>query len=274
MLTKLTGSGLPIYMDKKTYMLSLEAPLIYDGYGRRTVKQMEGLLFSPGGSNPEEPCYDVYRGIRFPQDQALLSKDEYRYDITVIMPGQIGGECKKTSGHYHGYNPLRTNTYPEIYEVIKGKAIYVLQRSRNFEGDPGLLEIDDLIIAHVHEGQTIIIPPNYGHCSINAGDGPLVFSNLAYVPCPVAYGPVKHHAGMSVYVLKENGEIRVVSNPRYKQAPRPKFATVKDNPHLGIGFGLPVYKSYLNNPGAFHFLGHVDGFENEIMSMLLIDTSL
>lgn len=268
MLEMLKYSGLPLYLDNETNVMALMAPLVYDGYARKVVQQMDGLLYHGEGANPQEPYYDVYRGIRSPGDDELLRKNNYRYDITIIMPGQIGGECKKTSGHYHGYNAARTNTYPEVYEVIKGSAIYVLQRADHFEGAPEKLIIDDLIIAQVNEGETILIPPNYGHCSVNVGDGPLVFSNLAYVPCPIHYGPVKHYTGMACYVLRENGKTTVVPNPRYAGAPQPRYATVKQNPRLGVQFGLPVYESYRNHPGAFEFLGAVDGYEDEIMSML------
>ena len=56
--------------------------------------------------------------------------------------------------------------------------------------------------------------------------------------------------------------------------PKAKFATVKENPHLGIQFGLPVYESYKKNPEAFEFLGKPDGFVDEIMSMLVYHDEL
>ena len=191
------------------------------------------------------------------------------------MPGQINGECKKTSGHYHGWNPQKTNTYAEVYEVIKGTALYILQKSDNFDAEnPADVRVDDLIFATVHEGETILIPPNYGHCSVNIGEGPLVFSNLAYVPCPVHYGPVKHFHGMSFYVMKKDNEIRLEANGRYVDVPAPKFATVKENPGLGIKFGVPVYESYMKNPEAFKFLGNPDPYVDEIMSMLVYQKEL
>ena len=243
-MLELTNSGLPLYIDEENLPL-------------------------------DEMFYDVYRGIAFPKDEELLNKDNYRYDITIIMPGQINGECKKTSGHYHGWNPQKTNTYAEVYEVIKGTALYILQKSDNFDAEnPADVRVDDLIFATVHEGETILIPPNYGHCSVNIGEGPLVFSNLAYVPCLVHYGPVKHFHGMSFYVMKKDNEIRLEANGRYVDVPAPKFATVKENPGLGIKFGVPVYESYMKNPEAFKFLGDPDPYVDEIMSMLVYQKEL
>ena len=273
-MTELKNSGLKLYINDNDARLSLTAPLQYDGYGRKHVKQMIGLLRDERELNLDEDYYDVYRGIRLPEDQDLLESKKYRYDITVVMDGTVNGECKKTSGHYHGYNPQHTNTYAEVYEVIKGTALYVLQRADNFEDSPENVKIDDLILAVVKEGQTILIPPNYGHCSINIGEGPLVFSNLAYVPCPVTYDSVRHYHGMSWYVLRENGKVRVVANPHYPDAPKPKFAKVKENPKLGVQFGRPVYQAYKENPEAFNFLGDPDPYVADIMDMLDIKDTL
>lgn len=268
-MEKLVHSGLPLYIDEENHVMALSALLKMDGFGRKETGKMVGLLANEENLPVEEPFYDVYRGIAFPEDEELLQKNDFRYDITIIMPGQINGECKKTSGHYHGWNPARTNTYAEVYEVIKGTALYVLQKSPNFDAEnPEDLVVEDLILATVHAGETIIIPPNYGHASINIGDGPLVFSNLAYVPCPVHYDPVKHYHGMSYYLMKKGGEITAEFNSRYQNVPQPKFATVKENSRLGIRFGTPVYQSYKENPEAFRFLAEPDQYVDEIMSML------
>lgn len=268
-MDKLVHSGLPLYIDEENHVMALSALLKMDGFGRKETGKMVGLLANEENLPAEEPFYDVYRGIAFPEDEKLLQKNDFRYDITIIMPGQINGECKKTSGHYHGWNPARTNTYAEVYEVIKGTALYVLQKSPNFDTEnPEDLVVEDLILATVHEGETIIIPPNYGHASINIGDGPLVFSNLAYVPCPIHYDPVKHYHGMSYYLMKKDGELTAEFNDRYQNVPQPKFAAVKENPHLGIRFGTPVYQSYKENPEAFRFLAEPDQYVDEIMSML------
>lgn len=274
-MLELTNSGLPLYIDEENHVMALSALLKYDGFGRKAVEKMQGLLANEENLPLDEMFYDVYRGIAFPKDEELLNKDNYRYDITIIMPGQINGECKKTSGHYHGWNPQKTNTYAEVYEVIKGTALYILQKSDNFDAEnPADVRVDDLIFATVHEGETILIPPNYGHCSVNIGEGPLVFSNLAYVPCPVHYEPVKHFHGMSFYVMKKDNEIRLEANGRYVDVPAPKFATVKENPGLGIKFGVPVYESYMKNPEAFKFLGDPDPYVDEIMSMLVYQKEL
>lgn len=268
-MEELTKSGLPLYLDEENHVMAVSALLKMDGFGRKETGKMTGLLAEEENLPVEEPFYDVYRGIAFPKDEEVFACHDFRYDITIIMPGQVNGECKKTSGHYHGWTPRRTNTYAEVYEVIRGTALYILQKSPNFDsGNPEDLVIEDLILATVHEGETIIIPPNYGHASVNIGDGPLVFSNLAYVPCPVNYDPVKHYHGMSYYITKKDGKTELECNKKYRDVPEPRFAGVKENPRLGIRFGKPVYQSFLESPEAFHFLKDPDSYVDEILSML------
>lgn len=276
MFTEVKTSGLPVYLKDDENLLAFLAPLLYQGYGRKVTRQMDGLLYKMDGANPDEAYYDVYRDVRFAADEALLRKDEYQYDFTLIMPGQINGECKKTSGHYHGYNPDHAFTYPEVYEVLSGTAIFVLQRADNFEGEAKDLKIEDIIMVKVETGQSIIIPPNYGHASINGGDGVMLFSNLAYKPCKVLYDMVKRYDGMAYFAFRENGKLSFRKNDKYKNVPMPevKFAAVRENPRLGIKFGVPIYKNYTDNPEAFRFLGHPDEYLDEIMSMLAYVDSL
>lgn len=270
MLKELKNSGLPIYMNEETGLLALEAPLIYQGYGTKKLSQMDGLFEKDAENDKNEIIYDVYRGIQFPQDEEQLKKDHFQYDITIIKSGTVGKERKKTSGHYHSWNEMRTSTYPEVYEVISGTAIYILQKADNFEDkNYDNLDVEDIIVARVHAGQAIIIPPNYGHCSINGGNGDLVFSNLAITLCKVDYDPVKYYHGLGVYVEEINGDLSFKKNGSYKKLPEIKYAEVKENADLGIVFHKPVYQSYIENPNAFDFLKNVDLYTKEIMDMLI-----
>ncbi len=266
---ELTNSGLPLYYIEETGMIALSGELSFDGYSRKYASQMEGLFYTKKTLSSTEAIYDVYRGIRFPKDKALLDDFELRYDITVIYDGTIDGERKKTSGHYHGYNPARTATYAEVYEVIKGKALYILQRADNFSDTTAEIQVNDLKFAIVNEGEAIIIPPNYGHCSINIGSGPLIFSNLAYIPCSVHYAQVQRYHGMNYYIFndKEN-EFNAIPNRLYHSNPNYEIVTVKEAPNLGIKFGVPIYKSFQENPKAFSYLGDPAPYESLILENL------
>jgi glucose-6-phosphate isomerase len=94
------------------------------------------------------------------------------------------------------------------------------------------------------------------------------------VPCTVSYDPVKYYHGMGYYVKKDGGKITAVPNLLYNDLPAPRFAAVRENPELGIKFGLPVYTSFKQNPDAFDFLGNTAKYIDGIMSMLDIKNTL
>ena len=266
-MQELYRSGLPLFLDESG-AVKLGVGLTLDGSSRKLVKQMEGLFEVSEPENPDEVVYDVYRGIRYPSDKAIFDRFQYRYDITVIFDGTVGPERKKTSGHYHGFTPERTATYAEVYEVIKGRALYVLQKSFNFENLEGEIQIEDVKLAVVDEGEAIIIPPNYGHCSVNIGSGPLIFSNLAYVPCSVHYDRVKSYRGMSFYIHKNGGDYKIVPNPNYKGNLSFELVTVREALEYGIKFGTPVYQSFIADPDQFAYLADPTGYTDSILRLL------
>lgn len=275
-MISLEKSGLPLYLNEKNHVMALSALLEYESYKRKYVEDMKGLLEDEKKLNPKEPFYDVYRGIDYPHDRERFRTYEIRYDVTVIMPGTVNGECKKTSGHYHGWNPQKTTTYAEVYEVLLGTALYVLQKSRNIgaTGQVSDTVVDDLILVIVHAGQTLIVPPGYGHASVNVGDGPMVFSNLAYIPCPVLYDTVRYFHGMGCYVNKDAEGLHLKRNENYAGLPRVKYATVREDAELGIRFGVPVYKSFQKQPELFRFLAQPEQYSDEVMSLLDYHDSL
>jgi glucose-6-phosphate isomerase len=192
------------------------------------------------------------------------------YDVTVIAPGCVNGEYKKTSGHYHGWNASHTHTFGEVYEVISGTAMYVLQKSPDFDKHPESPEITDIIFVTVHEGETLLVPPDYGHCSVNIGTTPLVFSNVAYTPAPVIYDSVRAHRGMAYYVMEDRGGVSTVQNPRYDlvSLPRPKYATVHEDPSLGSDFSVPAYLNFMERPESYGHLPNPDPYIDRIMDLL------
>lgn len=270
MKTELTRSGLPLYLNECGVM-TLGEGLTMAGTGHKTLAAMMGLLANEEDVPADEWAYDTYRSITRPEDAALFEERQMSYDITIIAPGTVGGERKKTSGHYHGWNPTHTNTYGEVYEVIKGTALFCLQKSPDFEEHPEAAHVEDVILVTVPEGKTLLVPPNYGHCSINVGEGPLVFSNVAYKPCPVLYDAVKARHGMAYYVFEgADGSLDVRPNPNYADldVPAPRFATVHEAPELGIDFSHGAYENFVSNPDAFDHLPHPDAYIERIMGLL------
>ncbi|WP_301664617.1 glucose-6-phosphate isomerase family protein [Methanoculleus frigidifontis] len=95
-----------------------------------------------------------------------LAEQNVRFDITVIPPGAVGGEYVKTKGHYHPLTPAGIG-YPELYQVLAGEAHYLLQRKN----------LRDVVVVTAKAGEFVLIPPGYGHVTVNPGKENLVMAN-------------------------------------------------------------------------------------------------
>lgn len=247
------ASGLPLSIDEATGRLSFGDGLLCDADSEKHLGQMEGLFRSIEGEDPDALVYRAYRNVRFPEHDDLWLPRDLRYDITVVMPGTACGEYYKTSGHYHGAGPGQVLPYPEVYEVIKGTIGFVLQYDPLFdtpdEGAP-----DDVRVVVVHEGQSVIIPAFAGHGSINLADEVSAFSNIAVASCPVLYDAVKAHHGLAAYALRGEAGPELVANGSYELEVPPCFARPLEAPDLGIAFGKPCYRSYVEDPARYGWL--------------------
>lgn len=260
------ASGLPIAIDEATGELSFLDGLLCDGSSAKTLGQMEGLFRSIEGEDPSTLVYRAYRNIRFPEHEQLWVPRNMRYDITVVMPGTSCGEFFKTSGHYHGAGPGQALPYPEVYEVVKGSIAFALQYDPLFdtpdEGAP-----DDVRVVVVNEGESIIIPAFAGHGSINVADEVSAFSNIAVVSCPVLYDAVKARHGLAAYVMKGAEGPELVANERYELEAEPRFARPLEAPELGIAFGRPCYRTYVEDPARYDWLLDCEPYDERIVAL-------
>ncbi|MCX6760575.1 MAG: glucose-6-phosphate isomerase [Candidatus Nealsonbacteria bacterium] len=165
----------------------------------RRLKDMKDVIFDKEWyktADPELPIYYMYRGIE--------RKGDLRYDITIIPPQTLGQEFTKTLGHYH-------KNYGEIYIVLEGEAIYLMQkREKREEG-----KISDVYFIKAKKGEAIIIPPQHAHFTINPSLKDLKMANWNIDSCPFDYEPVKRKKGACYYYTKSGW----VKNENYEIVP-------------------------------------------------------
>jgi glucose-6-phosphate isomerase len=171
----------------------------------RTLDDMREVIADP--SCPYRgPLYQMFRDLaRNPRDRQWLARQLLRYDITRIPARTICGEYVKTKGHFHPPSPSRID-YPEIYEVLDGTAHFLLQ------GRDGL----DVMVIEARAGEKVIVPPGYGHVTINPGSGDLAMANIVSTAFSSDYTPFLQNGG-AAYFEMEGGIF--VKNPRYTQFP-------------------------------------------------------
>ncbi len=157
--------------------------------------------------------YYMYRDLFLSRrDGAVLKELNLRYDITIIPPRKLGTEFVKTLGHYHAAILGTGITYPELYEVLGGEAHYMMQK---LAGD----KVEDVILIKARQGDKVIVPPNYGHVTINPSNKILKMANLVARNFESDYAPFKSKGGAAYFELTTG----FVKNNNYSSAPEIRF---------------------------------------------------
>lgn len=226
----------------------------------RTLDDMRDLLFDrqwlKKASNTE--VYFMYRDLAAnPEDSRIMKEANLRYDITLIPAGAFGREYVKTMGHYHPEINNMGLSYTEIYEVLEGEAHYLLQK---VEGN----NVIDVVVVCAKEGDKVVIPPNYGHVTINPSSRRLKMANLVNSSFSSIYEPYKKMRGAAYFELT-SGEF--IPNKRYGKLPPLRIINAVDLSKYGILKEKEIYQlihelktlDFLSNP-----LNHMELFRESI----------
>jgi glucose-6-phosphate isomerase len=167
----------------------------------------------------------------------------------------MGSERKKTTGHFHTLLPGSKFSHAELYEVLSGTALYILQPIDDMSNTNEGMQVNKIILVKLEAGEKIVVPPNCSHCTVNYGSGPLVFSNLVLDAGTNDYGGIALHRGMGVYVLETDGQKRIVPNPSYDLSKTEIYeASVSPDAQLGTTLEKPVYTSFISDPDNYKYL--------------------
>ena len=209
----------------------------------RLVEDMRCVLAIPD-CQEAGPLYYMFRDLALtPKDREWLSAEQLRYDITAVTSREICGERAKTMGHYHP--DARSGIgYPEIYQVLSGHAHYLLQKR----------DLSDIALVIAGEGDIVIVPPGYGHVTINAGDTDLLMANIVSRAFESRYGYYRENRGGAFYELADG---TLMKNPVYPDTPDPRILSARE---IQAGIALPPgdlynmvgtgHLAFLNNPAA------------------------
>jgi oxalate decarboxylase/phosphoglucose isomerase-like protein (cupin superfamily) len=196
-----------IRLDAKKFRLNLPVKP-----ASRNKRDMRGFVFDPAYlSKLKDPVYLMYRGVGSlnPAFKRLEKKYGIRYDLTLIRSGMMGPEYVRTVGHHHPKN------YSELYEVVKGKAAFILQSK----------DLKRMMVVIAKEGETVVIPPRFGHQTVNMGRSPLLIGNLVYRGFKSDYSVYKKKHGGAFYLNKYAGPW-IMINANYG-IPRARFPKIK-----------------------------------------------
>lgn len=234
-------SGLPMTFDIDAIRFGTD--VAFEPVHARTLEDARPYLMDKAATSRRKNLYLMYRGPHNQKDEAIFKKHGVRYDITVLFPGTIGGkkgEYIKTIGHTH--------SAAELYEVLHGTALFVLQE---ITGENRVFYIK------ATQGEKIIIPPEFGHITVNIGYEPLILADLFKADVQSDYSFFKKHRGAAYWVCPPEWSaegMTLVQNTKHKQVGEVVIGTPADYSKLGLTQKAPIYTAFMNNPKAFAFL--------------------
>jgi glucose-6-phosphate isomerase, archaeal len=219
----------------------------------RMADDLKGL-FAKRGCAGSGPLYAMFRDlVKTPQDRWWMKQNGLRYDITIIPPQVICGEYVKTKGHYHPANPAGVG-FPEIYEVLEGRAHYLLQRE----------DLTDVALIDAKAGDVVVVPPGYGHVTINpTEDETLHMANIVSGRFASDYRKYVEGKGAAYYEMADGS---IVKNRAYGKVPSLRRVNAGRIQTKKAGITFPLYHlieqrrsilAFLNNPEQFSELGRL-----------------
>lgn len=174
-------------------------PSHYDNHIRRTLSAMEGqyadgeacaALLAEG----DPVLYDVYE-----LDRPKVA-GEILHGISIVHPGKVGDEYYMTKGHFH--TVLET---AEVYYTLQGHGYMVMETP---EGDWAVEEL--------YPGRVLYVLPCWAHRSVNVDAGEDLVMFFAYPGNAGHDYRTIETQGFRKLIVEENGEPKVIDNPRWQ----------------------------------------------------------
>ncbi|MFA6495361.1 MAG: glucose-6-phosphate isomerase family protein [Candidatus Paceibacterota bacterium] len=190
--------------------------------------------------------YRIYRDVCARTDCTQFSSHGLRYDLTILPAHALNSLYPtRTVGHIHRHGPHAHMPYPEIYEVMEGSALFIMENATH----------TIVRCARVNAGEKIIIPPGDGHITVNASrTRPLVIANIFTTTPHIAdYAFFKNQLGPSWEPRWEKDALAMYKNPHARTTARCLSVVPKPSATL-----LPpkqnIYTAFTQKPSAFDFL--------------------
>jgi len=237
------ASGLPLSFDPLTATLRWPAEIHVEETSVRTFTEMQPFLADPHAHSDRGTIYTVYRDVARAADLATIQTASLRFDITIIPPGTFAGaktnEFFKTAGHYHHAKPHTDVAYPEVYEVLAGRAYWLIQRP-----DPkNRARVVEVYLVEAGPGEKALIPPGFGHVAVNAYPEPLVLANWISAAVAYDYDSYQREWGAAYWAFAgpESASAIFDPNPHYRGTPALRKIIPKELPEFGLERTAPLY---------------------------------
>ena len=241
--------GLPVQLDEVSHVLVLDPSIMGEPAEERQLEELRPVLHDQTLQQPTR-LYTLYNDVGTREDRDQPLRIGLRYDLAIMPALLLGRECVKTIGHYHSACPKTSARYAEVYEVVHGRARFLLQKQD--ADDAGIVE--DVLWLDAGKGDRLVMPPDYAHVTVNPGPKALVLANLVARACEADYSRIVEMSGFSYFCVQSGTGTRLVRNAAYRRVPPIKEASATGLSVFGIRSDQPIYASALSQPDRFRFL--------------------
>lgn len=238
-----TLSGLLIHLDRNG-ILQFDPEVRIDESRTRVLDELTDVYLDKTACQGKEVAYWMFNGVYAEKDRKRLAQASIRYELTLFPDKRIGREYVKAHGHIHKFEPRSGIDYPEICEVLVGKAHFFFQTL-----DPDGPSCSEAFYVEVKAGEKIIIPPGYDHTTINPGPGPMLFSDVVALGCSGNYERFKRTGGAAYLEIEQSGQACFIPNPRYISLPALQKAVPREFQGLDLNGNRSLYAAFLENAG-------------------------
>jgi len=249
MIDLLKTCGLPVQLDETGPRLVLQRPVLGETPVERQLEELRPVLHDQALQQPPT-LYTLHNDVGIKEGRDRLLRSGLRYDLAVMPPLILGQEYVKTIGHYHSACRQTGARYAEVYEVVHGRARFILQRQD--ADDAGIVE--EILWLEAEKGDRPVMSPDYAHVTINPGPETLVLANLVARACEADYSRIVEMSGFGYFCVQSGSAGRFVQNAAYRHLPPIRETSVTDLSGFEIRPDQPIYTSALSEPARFRFL--------------------
>lgn len=242
-------AGLNIRWDASRKRLLVEGRPVKPAV--RRLREMKAVLADREWGRNADPrigLYYMFRDVAKSEDKKTVRMAGIRYDITVMPPRRLGYEFVKTEGHHHPLVPNQGVTYPELYRVVHGEAVELMQKVNG-------RRVEDVCFVVAKEGEEVLVPPGYGHITINRSRKTLVMANWVSSRFSSMYKPIEKMGGGAFFLTakgwKANNNYACKVRLRKKPATRPGALGLKKEEPMYSMAKSPEKLDFLNRPQLY-----------------------
>lgn len=160
---------------------------------RRTLKDI-APIFADAQALAELPARRVVYRVQTWLPVAEGTRGGLAYGVTFIEPGDVGGECFMTKGHFH-----QRRAAAEFYWTYQGRGLLLMMDERR------RCRAERMVPGSLH-----YVPGGTAHRTVNVGDEVLSFGACWPADAGHDYKTIERE-GFSVRIYRKGGKVRVVN---------------------------------------------------------------